>query len=725
MAVILFLALASFASAFNYTEGTPGVYNTSVTAGGFRIAGINDMNYSVNVSVAQDWWFGQNASYTTQQLYINFTKNATLTTVGFKGLDDGSGATFPYSWCIGGRNFNISCGYMNGTGAGLGDCNNPLTASFACKEFTGSWVTDALTLSIYGFVTSHWVLLGELYAFGTDLNVSGVIVIDNLTYRNFSTFLTQNYTRQLYYNFTYNCTANNTFSIIPFVNFTPVSSSPLTCNGVFNDAYAPIPYNSEGLFNVSLLFNSSNASLSRMLLNRTFFFDMNNPTPTPNTYFPNLINNNSVNTTALCTDTSGINLTYNLTFNNNAIIFGRYANGTTLINNSLALHGINNATLTCGDFFANVTTTDYQGVYLERIKIYDLLTLNPLIRNTTINFLTNVSGILIYTNTTLTNFTGWFLNVTLPADYYTAQFIAPGYQPKSYVLENYSFQNINAYLLNGTNYLVFTVVDADSSTTLVSGVLVEMYGTVGSNLTLLESHYTDIVGQAQFSYDTSQCYTFSFSKVGYLTKVFTLCPVITPSYTIKLQRIGTLINQPDYTQVMVSYEPTTFSSPMNTHFNFTISSPTSILTAYAYNITYPGGSIAHSGTSATGETFSDSMIIATVPAGSVNITYWYNSTLSGYRSFFFTYRLNTPTNLLIVANQGETYGLGLYERTLIASIITIFVAGIGGLAAGFAAGLALALLVIVFMLYIGFVSWWAFIGTVAVAALILYWRVDI
>jgi chromate transport protein ChrA len=60
---------------------------------------------------------------------------------------------------------------------------------------------------------------------------------------------------------------------------------------------------------------------------------------------------------------------------------------------------------------------------------------------------------------------------------------------------------------------------------------------------------------------------------------------------------------------------------------------------------------------------------------------------------------------IMSANKDNTYGLGIFERVFVMTIIMIFVVGIAALVGQAVAGMALCLFVMVFLAYIGFIPW--------------------
>jgi hypothetical protein len=75
-----------------------------------------------------------------------------------------------------------------------------------------------------------------------------------------------------------------------------------------------------------------------------------------------------------------------------------------------------------------------------------------------------------------------------------------------------------------------------------------------------------------------------------------------------------------------------------------------------------------------------------------------------------------------MSNKDRTYGLGLFERIFIITLLVIFVVGIATMMGQPVPGLALGLLVFGFTIYVGFVEWWALAPTLLIGFLYLTWR---
>jgi hypothetical protein len=289
----------------------------------------------------------------------------------------------------------------------------------------------------------------------------------------------------------------------------------------------------------------------------------------------------------------------------------------------------------------------------------------------------------------------------------------------------YTPENISIYLSNTSTAITLICVDKDLSTMPLVGVYVNMYRMIGGVLTLVESKYSDVAGRAVFDISPDVEYTWVCTFDGYLPYTFSLTPTYTP-VTVAMTKDISVGGLPDYGGVMAEYSPTIFTSNTANSFTMRFYSGNAILLNYGYNVTYPTGSVAGSGILSKGETFNTNFNIPDVDEGStVNVTYFYNTTYSGYRSFSFSHGVTVVRSGTLMYNKDRTFGLGILDRVMIGSIIVIFIVGLAGLAAGLPIGLCLGLLVSGILIFIGFLPYWSFILTIVVGFIILLWRSDL
>lgn len=339
-----------------------------------------------------------------------------------------------------------------------------------------------------------------------------------------------------------------------------------------------------------------------------------------------------------------------------------------------------------------------------RIRIYNLATSALITDNVTIE-LNNGTNSYVY----ITSNGG--LNLTsIPVGNYSVTATSDEYSTAYYsqeILLN-TDQTLDIYLSgNGTSEVIFTYYDKYTGI-VIEGVTVQVYRKVLSNYTLISTKTTDVTGRTKIYYVEGATYRFTSSKDGYTTKTFDLDPILFGSYTIKMDREVLLGFYQDYHGIYMNYEPKAFYNERTNQLNITIYSPYNALDAYSYQADYPGGTKTDSGINPSGETFTTTLDITGASLlDTVNITLSY--TLDGEtRTFTFQNGIIPVTgNQTWAANKDNTYGMGLFERLLIGTIVIIIVAGLITLAGYSIWGLALGALLMGVFIYQGFWPWWA------------------
>ena len=354
------------------------------------------------------------------------------------------------------------------------------------------------------------------------------------------------------------------------------------------------------------------------------------------------------------------------------------------------------------------------------VTFLDALTLAP----STVNVTTVIEGIANY-STTFTNIDNYQLCV-YPSWFNQSEPISIQYNLGA----SYSHYDFDAYLNNETQQLTlytqpstqtttFTVKDKDTNDNLAD-VLTTMYRRISGNWEVIESKTTDITGRAQFSYQPEVEYRFFFAKADYENYIFYLNPILFSSYDVKMTQSIVLNETQDYDRVALIYSPTLFYNGEN-NFTFLIQSPYSELTAYGYSLTYPGGSTSEAGSDSVGSQLDSTFTIT----GATNfdrlrLDYYYDTELSGLRNFTFYYAISVPTsNYTMVEIRDQKYGLGLFERVLIAVSIVVLVVGIASLIGQPIPGMALGLIILGYLTYIGLVPIWASIISIMLGLLFI------
>ena len=322
---------------------------------------------------------------------------------------------------------------------------------------------------------------------------------------------------------------------------------------------------------------------------------------------------------------------------------------------------------------------------------------------TNVTIITTGSGNYSSTNYTTT---GTFYIDNLPEDVYTLKFLAENYTLRTYTVTvaGRSTQQLNAYLTAATNTVIFTTRDALTGLT-VEDVSITQYRIINSTLTPIETKTTDITGRAQFIYTYGYKYTFQVSKTGYDSKIFSLDPVLFSSYDISLDR--TIVEQSSYSDVYIDFTPSYFVNNQTTNFSFLFNSANGVLSEYNLSVTYPGGTYNGTGLLANGQTFLTILnITGATLTSTVLINFTYATVLGEVKSATYLFLVEGGTATGQLANiRNNTYGMGLFERILLATLIVIFSAGIASIFAGRFIGLLIGLVSLIFLGMIGFVPW--------------------
>jgi len=302
------------------------------------------------------------------------------------------------------------------------------------------------------------------------------------------------------------------------------------------------------------------------------------------------------------------------------------------------------------------------------------------------------------------------------------------YTSTTYIITtgNTTAQTLNVYLpINSTSETIFTIKDKDTSE-LLSDVMITMYRLISGTWQAVESKYSDVSGKAQFNYIPLVQYKFFLSRSNYTDYVFYLNPIIYSEYEVLMEK-STLINySQDFDDIGIIYSPQSFTTDTATDFNFLIGSPTGLLSEYGYTLTYPGGTDTQTGTNTIGGQLTSTITITGAgPYDSVEMDYYYITTLSGRRNFTINFPIdfvNSSSNSTFMANKYQTYGLGIFERMIITTLIVVFVVGIATMVGQPLPGIGLGLFIFGYMVYIGFIPIWGILPSMFIGVFIIMWK---
>jgi len=345
------------------------------------------------------------------------------------------------------------------------------------------------------------------------------------------------------------------------------------------------------------------------------------------------------------------------------------------------------------------------------------------------------TGFLIYDNITMT-FTGLYeqINYTTTGTFYIDQLLdgvwTIKFQGSNYSLKQYtatvgsrSTQILNAYLGSLTSNTILTILDFDSSA-VIEGATLTQQRLIGGVWTTINTKNSDITGRIQTSYIPLIKYRFIVVKTGYQTTTFDLDPVLFTSYNVRLTKLTTLTppTTPAYTDMTKTYYPTNFTIHTNHTLTYIITSPGGQLITYNITITYPGGSLTDTGANLYGETITNTFPITTANiTDRIKITTCWKTTTSYNNCETHQYTIRgIYGNLTFISNKDQTYGMGILERVIIASILIVFVGGAIYVFLSPAAGLLVILLLMGYFYYIGFLTLWIILPSLTIGLFMLF-----
>ena len=235
---------------------------------------------------------------------------------------------------------------------------------------------------------------------------------------------------------------------------------------------------------------------------------------------------------------------------------------------------------------------------------------------------------------------------------------------------------------------------------------------INGSWVVVESKNSDITGRSQFSYLTNILYRFYASKSGYTSKTFDLDPILFTEYNVRLNKINAINETIDYQKISIGFSPKYYYNDATNNFTIFFASPDGYFQSYSYNVTFPSGSVAGSGTNAIGENFVNTINITGANFyDTVNVTYTYDITIGGSRTYSFEYLIDgaTQSNSTFIGNEDTTYGLGIFERVLIVSGVVLLVGGTVAVFMGSTPALAVSLFFMGLFSAIGFYPIWLFL----------------
>ena len=361
--------------------------------------------------------------------------------------------------------------------------------------------------------------------------------------------------------------------------------------------------------------------------------------------------------------------------------------------------------------------------------------------NLTINLLNETNGASLSTvsvTTLLNDGTTQTSNVStsgiaffpnISSNTYTVTVSATGYDTKSYnVIVNSTNNNtLNAYLLQATtNLVVFTIIDDDTGQSLPNANVL-IYRWVNNVKVQIADVFSDVTGKIQQEYSDNTRYDYEVSLSGYATKTFTLNPIIYTTYTIRLTPEFSTVDDTDFGSVSVEWSPKQFYNNNSYNISFTFNNPNGNLETYGFNASFNGVSCADSDSTYTGSVLVCELNV-TNPAYSiydyVYITYFYKLDYGDLHTYTLKYTVINAGALTWANNIERDYGMGVFEKTFIGTIIMIILTGAGAMFVGVTGAGLMGLASVYLVVKLGLMTYQLVLVTVFSIAIITAWRMN-
>lgn len=303
---------------------------------------------------------------------------------------------------------------------------------------------------------------------------------------------------------------------------------------------------------------------------------------------------------------------------------------------------------------------------------------------------------------------------------------ASGYETSYYyvIVTNQSNQSLNIYLLESTsNSVSFVVKDSDTGD-LLDGVSVVVEAWVNDTKVSVLVLLSDVTGTVVHAYESDTTYVYNFSLSGYEDKTFSLSPITSASYTILIDALVSYNYDVDYANVLIYYSPKLFKNNYNYNISFTFSDADESLSYYGFNASFNGVTVESSGTSSGGSTLTKNITLNTSSLyDTLVISYWYKRVGGERHDFTDKYNIYNGGSLTWAHNRDTSYGMGWFERLLIATIIMMVIAGMMAWAGLGGTGVGIGVLIgILISSMVGLVPLSVFWVSIVPLIIIIWWR---
>lgn len=350
--------------------------------------------------------------------------------------------------------------------------------------------------------------------------------------------------------------------------------------------------------------------------------------------------------------------------------------------------------------YQNTTIINNSQIISE--TLYPENSINITVKDEATNTLLNSNTTIMITgNTTQYNYiinNGSILISGLIPDTYTLTLtnINTNYSVRTYIITmgGKSSQSLITYLATGTQNTVFTYIDTSTGSP-ISNILAIMYGYINGSLQPVSSQISDTTGRIQWSFRTNTPYQFYSQKNLYNSKLVLFSPsILYTAYNIPMIKTGFVTTLND---VNIYYTPQTLTTTGSNNVKIYFQSPNGLLTYYQYSLISSCYSSSKSNVNSNGEGFMLNISIPSCTDANMILITTYNTSTGIISSNTFNIPIiGNIGNYIILNNSQQTFGMGIFERTLIVVLITLVIGGVASLLGGLLAGSIVGLFILAY-----------------------------
>ena len=236
--------------------------------------------------------------------------------------------------------------------------------------------------------------------------------------------------------------------------------------------------------------------------------------------------------------------------------------------------------------------------------------------------------------------------------------------------------------------------------------------------------FSDINGYIPLQYTPLQTYRFTVVEENYQTLTFVLSPIALSSYEIYITPTETVPVTNDYQDIVVEILPSTLNNRQQANFTYYVSAPRGNLQAFNYTMStnLNSSTFTNQSTSAYGGILRSSFYVNASNFANATIYFHYRYLLSNgvEKVFMKVYSIDNPQAGNMIYNKDNPYGMSLFSRIIVSTLIVIFAVGISAFYTNVMGGLLIGIGVYGYLIYTGFLPGWIVVVSL-IAMLFIMW----